>query len=287
MLRVEESNGRAPEKASEIAIDIATAEANGLSVGDQVVVQTINGAEEFEIVGLANFGTEDNLAGATLTAFELREAQRLFGMEGRLSSIDVIAEDGVTQDELVETLATATPERVEVVTGDQQTQEEIDNFTEGLGFLSTALLAFAGVAVFVGAFVIQNTFRITVVQRVRELALLRAVGATGAQVTRMVLIEAAALGVIASALGLVAGIGVAEMIKGGMDLLGLGVPEGPLTVLPRTIVVAVSVGVVVTLVSALIPARRAASIPPIAAMSEVGARTTRSRCGPAPSWAQA
>lgn len=275
VLRIEESNGRAPEKAGEIAIDIATAEANGLSVGDQVVVQTINGAEEFEIVGLANFGTEDNLAGATLTAFELREAQRLFEMEGRLSSIDVIAEDGVTQDELVETLATTTPERVEVVTGDQQTQEEIDNFTEGLGFLSTALLAFAGVAVFVGAFVIQNTFRITVAQRVRELALLRAVGATGAQVTRMVLIEAAALGVIASALGLVAGIGVAEMIKGGMDLLGLGVPEGPLTVLPRTIVVAVSVGVVVTLVSALIPARRAASIPPVAAMSEVGARTTR------------
>lgn len=275
LLRIEEPNGRAPEMAGEIAIDIATAEANGLVVGDDVLVQTINGAETFTIVGLANFGTEDNLAGATITAFELKEAQRLFDMEGRLSSIDVIAEEGISQDELVESLAATTPDRVEVVTGDQQTQEEIDNFTEGLGFLNTALLAFAGVAVFVGAFVIQNTFRITVAQRVRELALLRAVGATGRQVTRMVLLEAGALALVASGIGVVAGIGVAELIKGGMGLLGMGVPDGPLTVEPRTVIVAMSVGLIVTLVSALMPARRAASIPPVAAMSEAEARTTK------------
>lgn len=275
LLRIEDGNGRAPEAAGEIAIDIATAEGHDLAVGDRVAVQTINGAEKFTIVGLANFGTEDNLAGATITAFELREAQRLFDLEGKLSSIDVRAADGITQEELIETLAAATPERVEVVTGDQQTQEEIDEFTEGLGFLTTALLAFAGVAVFVGAFVIQNTFRITVAQRVRELALLRAVGATAAQVTRMVLIEAAALAVFASGIGVLVGIGVAELIKQGMELVGIGVPDGPLTVMPRTVVVAMSVGVVVTVVSALIPARRAAAIPPVAAMSEVGARTTR------------
>ncbi|MGD2060852.1 MAG: FtsX-like permease family protein [Acidimicrobiia bacterium] len=275
LLRVEESNGRAPETAEEIVIDIATAESNDLSVGDEIEVQTINGADTYTIVGLANFGTEDNLAGATITAFELREAQRLFDLEGKLSSIDVIAEEGISQEELVETLATTTPERVEVVTGDQQTQEEIENFTKGLGFLNMALLAFAGVAVFVGAFVIQNTFRITVAQRVRELALLRAVGATGSQVTRMVLIEASILAVLASALGVLAGIGVAVLIKGGMDLLGMGVPDGPLTIMPRTVVVAMSVGIAVTLISALMPARRAAAIPPVAAMSEVGARSTR------------
>lgn len=275
LLRIEDENGRAPEVASEIAIDIATADANELSVGDRVEVQTIGGAETFTIVGLANFGTEDNLAGATITAFELREAQRLFDMEGRLSNIDVVAAEGMTQDEIVDALAATTPERVEVVTGDQQTQEEIDEFTEGLGFLSTALLAFAGVAVFVGAFVIQNTFRITVAQRVRELALLRAVGATAAQVTRMVLIEAAVLAVFASGIGVLVGIGVAELIKQGMELVGIGVPDGPLTVMPRTVVIAMSVGVLVTLVSALIPARRAAAIPPVAAMSEVAARTTR------------
>ena len=275
VLRIDEANGRAPRSPGEIAIDVATAESNGLTVGDRVVVQTIDGSNEFEIVGLANFGTEDNLAGATLTAFELSEAQRLFDLEGRLTSIDVIAVDGVTQEQLVETLLAETSDRVEVVTGDQQTQEEIDDFTGGLGFLNTALLAFAGVAVFVGAFVIQNTFRITVAQRVRELALLRAIGATGSQVTRMVFVEASVLAVFSSALGVVAGIGVAELIKNGMEFVGLGVPDGPLTVLPRTVIVAMSVGIVVTLISAVIPARRAASIPPVAAMSEKSARTTR------------
>lgn len=275
LLRIEDSNGRAPVAAGEIAIDIATAEANDLSIGEDVQVQTTSGAETFTIVGLANFGTEDNLAGATITAFEFREAQRVFDMEGKLSTIDVIAEEEVSQDVLVANLAAASPERVEVVTAEQQTQEEIDEFTEGLGFLNTALLAFAGVAVFVGAFVIQNTFRITVAQRVRELALLRAVGATGSQVTVMVLLEAAVLAVLASALGVAAGIGVAELIKGGLDLIGVGIPDGPLTVLPRTVVIAMTVGVVVTLVSALLPARRAASIPPVAAMSETSARPTR------------
>jgi putative ABC transport system permease protein len=275
LLHIKDSNGRPPERAGEIAIDIATAEAHDLAVGDEVEVQTINGSDSFMIVGLANFGDEDNLAGATITAFEPREAQRLFDMEGRLSTIDVIAEDGITQEQMVDALAAAAPDTAEVVTGAQQTQEEIDNFTEGLGFLNTALLAFAGVAVFVGAFVIQNTFRITVAQRVRELALLRAVGATSSQVTRMVLVEAAVLGIVASALGVVAGVGVAQLIKGGMDLLGAGVPDGPLTIEPRTVIVAMTVGIIVTMVSALIPARRAASIPPVAAMSEAEARTPR------------
>ena len=275
VLRIEEGNGRAPVAAGEVAIDIATAEAHNLAVGEQVEVQTIDGTGTFTIVGHANFGTEDNLAGATLTVFELGEAQRLFDMDGRLSSIDVIADEDLSQEALVDALGASLPGPVEVVTGTQQTQEEIDEFTAGIGFLKTALLAFAGVAVFVGAFVIQNTFRITVAQRVRELALLRAVGSTGAQVTRMVLAEAAVLAVVASSVGVVAGIGVAELIKQGMDLVGFGVPEGPLTVMPQTVVISMTVGVVVTLASALIPARRAATIPPIAAMSEVGARTTR------------
>jgi putative ABC transport system permease protein len=275
LLHIEKGNGRAPERAGEVAIDIATAEVNDLAVGDEVEVQTTNGSETFTIVGMANFGAEDNLAGATITAFELGEAQRLFGMQGRLSTIDVIAEDGITRESIVDALAEVTPDNTEVVTGEQQTQEEIDKFTQGLGFLNTALLAFAGVAVFVGAFVIQNTFRITVAQRIRELALLRAVGATGSQITRMVLVEAAVLGTVASALGVVAGVGVAQLIKGGMDLLGAGVPDGPLTVEPRTVIVGMTVGIVVTLASALLPARRASSIPPVAAMSEASARTPR------------
>ncbi|MFV1961156.1 MAG: ABC transporter permease, partial [Acidimicrobiia bacterium] len=273
-LTITEGNGRAPTSAGEVAIDVATAGSQDLEVGDEIAIQTIGGIDTFIVVGLANFGSEDNLAGATLSAFELKQAQALFDLEGKLSAIDVLAAEGVETDTLVAEIATTLPDNAEVVTGEQQTQEQLDQVTEGLGFLSTALLAFAGIAVFVGAFVIQNTFRITVAQRVRELALLRAVGATGSQVTALVLIEAAIIAVIASAIGVLAGIGVAELIKVAMDAVGLGIPDGPLTIQARTVIVSMTVGIGVTLFAALLPARRASSIPPVAAMSETGARTT-------------
>ena len=273
-LTISEENGRAPQAAGEVAIDVATAEAHDLELGDRVDIQTIGGLDSFTIVGLANFGTEDNLAGATLSAFELGQAQRLFDLEGRLSQIDVLAADGADDEKLITDLSAAVPTDVEVVTGEQQTREELDAVTEGLGFLSTALLAFAGVAVFVGAFVIQNTFRITVAQRVRELALLRAVGATGSQVVRLVLVEASIISVLASAVGVLAGVGVAELIKTALNAAGVGLPDGPLTLQVRTVAVSMVVGVVVTLFAALLPARRAASIPPVAAMAETSARTS-------------
>ncbi len=270
-VNVADGNGRAPSGPGEVVIDVGTSEANGLSVGDEVEIQTLGGTEPFEIVGLANFGTEDNLAGATLSIFSLDEGQRLFGLEGRLTSIDILGNDGVTPDALVETIAPILPDGAEVVTGDQQTQEQLDSITDDLGFLSTALLAFAGVAVFVGAFVIQNTFRIVVAQRIRELALFRAVGATGRQLVSLVTLEALIVGTVASILGVFAGIGVATGIKAAMNAGGFGVPDGPLTVEPRTIVVGLTVGIVVTVVSALLPARRAATVPPVAAMTEAAA----------------
>jgi len=271
---ISEENGRAPGVAGEVAIDVATAKSQEFELGDEIAIQTIGGIDTFTIVGLASFGSEDNLAGATLSAFELEQAQVLFDLEGRLSAIDVLAVDGVDSDALVTEISVVLPGTAEVVTGEQQTQEQLDQVTEGLGFLSTALLAFAGIAVFVGAFVIQNTFRITVAQRVRELALLRAIGATGSQVTVLVLIEAAIVAVVASAVGVLAGIGVAELIKMAMNAAELGIPDGPLTIQPRTIIISMAVGLVVTMFAALLPARRASSIPPVAAMSETGARTT-------------
>ena len=273
-LTIADGNGRAPRAGDEVAIDVATADSEGLGLGDELEIQTIGGVCSFTIVVLASVCTEDNLAGATLAAFELTRAQELFDLEQRFSVIDVLAEEGVDPEILAAEIGQAVPSDIEVVTGEQQTREQLEAVTEGLGFLSTALLAFAGIAVFVGAFVIQNTFRITVAQRVRELALLRAIGATGSQVVRLVLIEAAVIAIIASALGVVAGIGVAELIKTAMDAGGLGIPDGPLTVEMRTIVVSMLVGVIVTLFSAVLPARRAASIPPVAAMSETSARTS-------------
>ncbi len=279
LLRIDGGNGRAPVAADEVAIDVATAESQDLGVGDTVTIQTVNGSGEYTIVGLAGFGTEDNLAGATLTAFELTEAQRVFDLEGRYTTIDVIAADGVSAEALVDGLSASLDGdaggSLEVVTGEQQTQEELDDITTGLGFMTNALLAFAGIALFVGAFVIQNTFRITVAQRTRELALLRALGAGRGQVTGVVLLEALIIGVLASAVGVGAGIGLAEGVKAVMDAVGIGLPDGPLTIEPRTVVVAMAVGLVVTVFSALLPARRAALVAPIQAMGEPVARTTR------------
>ena len=273
-LSITAANGRAPSRAGEVAIDVATAEAQDLVVGDRIRIQTIAGTDTFTIVGLANFGSEDNLAGATISAFEFEQAQSLFDLDGKLTAIDLLAADGVEPEALVSELSAMLPASAEAVTGVQQTREQLDQVTEGLGFLGTALLAFAGVAVFVGAFVIQNTFRITVAQRVRELALLRAVGATGSQVTRLVLLEAFIVSTFASLIGVVVGVGIAELIKTVMNAAGLGIPDGPLTVAPRTIIVSLVVGIVVTLFAAILPARRASRVPPVAAMSAAAARTS-------------
>jgi putative ABC transport system permease protein len=274
-LRIEDGNGRAPTGPGEVVVDAGTARANDLAVGDEVRVQFLDGTETFTVVGWGSFGTEDNLAGATIAAFELSEAQRLFGLEGSLSSIDVVAADGVSSEQVVDRITASLPSGTEAVTGAQRTDEDVETFAGDLGFLTVALLAFAGVAVFVGAFIIQNTFRIIVAQRTRELALLRAVGASARQVMRAVVAEALAVAVVASLVGVVAGVGFALMLKALMEAVGFGMPEGPLTILPRTIVVAMAVGIVVTLVSAIIPARKAQRVPPVAAMRADAARPGR------------
>ena len=266
-LVIADGNGRAPLAAGEVAVDAASAEAGNFAVGDTIEVAFLNGIETFELVGIANFGTEDNLAGATLTAFELGEAQRVFDVTG-FNQIDILGDGSIENDVLVENVSQILPVGVEAVTGDQQTQEDLDAVTEGLGFLTTGLLAFAAIAVFVGAFIIQNTFRITVAQRTKELALLRAIGSSARQVTAMVVVEALAVATVASAIGVGLGIGLAELLKTILNAVGFGLPDGPLTVEWRTIGVAMAVGIVVTIISSVIPARRAARIPPVAAMRE-------------------
>lgn len=269
--------GRGPSAADEIVMDAATAALAGLEPGDTVTVETTNGSDVYTIVGLVRFGTEDNLAGATLTSFTLDEARRVFDLEGQLTSIDVIAADGVSSEQVTANVSQALAEGsgLEVVTGAQQTNEELDQIAGEIEFINRVLLAFAGIALFVGAFVIQNTFRITVAQRTRELALLRALGADRRQVTVVVLLEATLIGLVASALGVVAGIGLAEGAKAALGAAGIGLPDGPLTVEPRTVVLSMAVGLIITVVSALLPARRAASVAPIQAMGEPVARTTR------------
>ncbi len=207
--------------------------------------------------------------------FTLEEAQRLFDLEGRFSAISVAAEPGITPDELAANISTTTNGDIEVVTAEQSNDEQLEAISEGLGFLNIALLAFAAVAVFVGAFIISNTFRIIVAQRTKELALLRAIGATGRQVTWMVVIEALIVGFAASVIGIGVGVLLAIGLGAAMNAFGFNMPEGPLTLLPRTVIVGMAVGLIVTVISALLPARKAARIPPVAAMAEELARPKR------------
>lgn len=265
-MEIRPGNGRAPLAADEIVVDSATASRHGLALGDEVTVITPQGLGRYRIVGIADFGEEESLAGATVTGFRLDEARRRFGLEGRFSEISVVAEPGVPPADLVAALEAILPDGVEAVTAEQATAEQLAEIADALGFLNVALLAFAGVAVFVGAFLIANTFRIIVAQRTRELALYRTIGATAAQVTRLVLVEAVAVAVVAAAVGIVGGVLLSEGLTTAMDALGFAIPDGPLTLRARTVVVGFAVGTIVTAAAALLPARRAGRIPPVAAL---------------------
>lgn len=263
------TEGDWPRAADEIVVDSFSAEANDLAVGQAIQVITPVGIEAFRISGIGTFAGADNLLGATLTVFQFETAQRVFDAEGRVSSIALVLDPRVEPTIVQATIAPILPDGAEVITSADQTAKNTEQINEGLAFLNTILLVIAGVAVFVGAFLIQNTFRIIVAQRTRELALLRAVGATARQVTQMVVIEALLVGLLASAIGIGAGILIAFGLKSAFAAFGFGIPSTALVVLPRTILVGLFVGVVVTLVAAIVPARKAAAVPPVAALRDV------------------
>jgi putative ABC transport system permease protein len=271
------SDGRAPEADDEIVIDRKSAKDTDYQVGDTVAVQSPGGVDTFELVGIARFGTTDSPGGASYVLWTEAAAMRWVGEEGRFSSISVAAEDGVSQqqvaDSIDEVLQVSDSSGVEVVTGVEITEETQSDIKESLSFLTTFFLVFAAIALVVGTFVIYNSFSIIVAQRTREMALLRAIGARRRQVRRTVLIEAVIVGVVGAAVGFVMGLGVATLLASV-----LGVPGDGLAIVPASIAVAVVTGVIVTVVSALLPAWRASRVPPLAAMREVAVdRTGRSR----------
>lgn len=268
--------GTRPTADGQVALDRKTAERLGFEIGDAVQIVILGPPESFTLVGLAGFGEADNLGGAGFALFDVRTAQRVFNSGDAFDTIDIAATPGVAPEDLVERIQPILPDKVEAVTAQSVAEEQAAALKEGLGFFNTFLLVFAGIALFVGTFIIQNTFRIIVAQRTRELALFRALGATSRQVTGMVLSEAAIVGVIASALGLVFGIVLANVLAIAYEFFGGDLPEAALEVRLRTVLVAVGVGVIVTLVSALLPARKAASVPPVAAMRDIESTTRRS-----------
>jgi putative ABC transport system permease protein len=272
--------GRPPQDGGEVMVDAGTAETNDFKIGDTVRVILVTGTEDFEIVGLAGFGSEDNLLGATLAIFDEETAFRVFDSPNQFASISAVGDGTVALESLVDRVNDILPDGFEAVTAEVQSQDDQEDFQEAIGFLNTALLVFAGIAVLVGGFIIYNTFSIIIAQRMKEMALLRAVGATSRQVTRMVVVEALLVGLVASAVGVLGGVGLTMLIRWSFDAGGIGFPQGPLTIRPNTVIIGMLVGLIVTLFSAVMPARQASRIPPVAAISEAtvgGPKSLRKR----------
>ncbi|CAL9541309.1 ABC transporter permease [Streptomyces sp. Tu 3180] len=267
--------GRAPKGEGEILIDSETAERTGYGVGDTVRLSVDGPVLEPVVTGV--FTTEDGnvAAGGSLTLFDTATAQKLFGKEGTFDEIAVKAKDGVGEAALRAQLEKALPsEVVETTTAQKLADDQAETIASSMSGLKQGLLVFAGIALFVGTFIIANTFTMLVAQRTRELALMRAVGASRRQVTRSVLIEAFVVGAVAAVAGLVAGVGIGVGLRSLMGTLEATVPDGPLVVSPGTVGTAFAVGILVTMLAAWLPGRRAAKIPPVAAMSSVHARAT-------------
>ncbi|MEU0081856.1 FtsX-like permease family protein [Micromonospora tulbaghiae] len=268
---VEMREGRAPQADDEIVINAALAEAGKVKVGDRVGVLTLAPKKEFTLVGVFGYsGGRDSIGGANEVYFTTPVAQQLMlGEPDVFSSVSVQAAGGTTPAALRDEVARTLGADYQVKTGEQLAADASAGLKEGLSFFNKILLGFAAVALLVGTFLILNTFSIIVAQRTRELALMRAIGASGKQVIGSVVLEALAVGLIASVLGLAAGIGVGALLAylfgqlaGGLTLAGLGVPAS-------AVIGAFAVGMLITVIAALLPALRASRIPPIAAMQDV------------------
>ncbi len=260
-------DGSAPTGADDVVMDKGTATKYHFRVGSRVRVLSGGAPRSFTVTGIVTFGTADNLAGATLAGFDLPTARALFNTHGEDDTINVLATPGADTVRLQRAIAKVLPPGVQVVSGHTVAGELSSAVSNALSFLSTALLVFALISLFVGAFTIFNTFSITVGQRTRELALLRMIGASRRQVFRSVLGEAAAVGLAASLIGLGLGVLAAVALKALLGAFGITLPAAPLVFEARTIVIALAVGVGVTVISAIGPARRTARIAPVAALA--------------------
>jgi putative ABC transport system permease protein len=259
--------GRKPRTPDEATIDASTARKENFELGDKIAVVATAPRKDFTIVGFTQIAGVDSFGGATVVDMQLREAQRMLGKTG-YDQIQVAAKPGVTPEQLRDSLREDLPRTVEVRTGQEEARKQSADIADNLGFLTTALLVFAGISLFVGAFIIFNTFSITVTQRMREFALLRTLGASRGQVMRSVITEGLTIGVIGSVVGLALGVLVAEGLRGLFRAVGVDLPSNGNVIASRTIIVSLVVGTVVTLVSSLAPALRATRVPPVEALRE-------------------
>ena len=265
------SEGVGPADASPVVIDVASAKKGGIEVGDTVSITTDVDTRQFTVVGLATFAGQDGANGATFALFDQPTAQEFVLGDADQIGVVVVAGDGsLSESELAATIRDALGDTtVEVLTGTEITEESQSQAEESLNFLTLFLSIFALIALFVGSFVIYNVFSISAAQRERENALLRAIGASRAQVTRSLFIEALVVGVGGSLLGCLGGVGLATGILGFLNAAGFGPGETDLVLNSSPFIITVIVGTLVTLVCAVAPAIRSGRVPPLAAMRDV------------------
>jgi putative ABC transport system permease protein len=270
------TEGRQPRNASEAALDQDAAEEAGLGLGDTLKLASVERVAAYRIVGLTRLG-DASWGGASIAGLLLPEAQRITGKRGQFDQVAIAAADGVSETTLKQRVQRVVPPSVRVETAKENAQRNSDQIREDIGFLRIALLVFAFVALFVGAFLIFNTFSITVAQRIKEFGMLRTLGASRRQILSSVVVEALAIGLLGALLGLLAGYGIAVGLNALFVAIGIDLPTTALVTKGRTVVVSLLIGIGVTLVSSFIPALRSTRVPPIAALLAIEMPHSRRR----------
>jgi putative ABC transport system permease protein len=264
------SEGRLPADDGEVALDSSTADKAKYKIGDTVKVVAQGGSREFTLVGIARYGDVSSPGGATFALFDLATAQSFVGKPGFIDAVVVTSDGSVSDAALADRIEAALPtdSKTETLTGAEITKENQDSIEKGLSFFTIFLTVFSFIAMGVACFVIYNVFSITAAQRQRENALLRAVGANRGQISRAMLLESVVVGMVGSLLGLIAGFGVSTALKGFLSALGAEFPSTTLQLLPRTVILVMVLGTLVTVLSAILPALRGGRVSPLAAMRE-------------------
>ena len=257
-----------PSGPDEVAIDKSTADKKHFKIGDSIGVTSRGAERTFRISGIVDFSSVSSIGGATISVFDTPTAQRLFGKAGRLDFIRAQSKAGVPTSKLLSEIRPLLPPTAQAKDAAAQAKEDKKDVNGFLKIIQYTLLAFAGIALFVGSFVIANTLSITIAQRVREFATLRTIGASRRQILGSVVLEAFVIGAIGSIAGLFLGLGIAKLLNTLMTAVGIDLPQSGTVLATRTIVVSLVVGTLVTLLASLRPAARATRVPPIAAVRE-------------------
>jgi putative ABC transport system permease protein len=268
--------GRRPRTADEATIDAATADKQGWKPGDKVCAVAIAARKCYTLVGTTQIAGLSSFGGATVLDVTLPEAQRMLGKGSGFDEVQAAAKPGVSPQQLKSQLASTLPRSVDVRTGKEEAAKQSKDIRDNLGFLKTALFAFAGISLFVGAFLIFNTFSITVAQRMREFALLRTLGASRRQIWRAVITKGLTLGFVGGLIGFALGIGTAALLRALFKAVGADLPSKGVVVESRTVIVTILVGTIVSLAASLSPAFRAMRVPPVEALREGVVPTSRS-----------